>query len=316
MCGASRRSHMARPLAQVVDEAFRDPQLRRLPGALPGCIVPLEESSMNDGKDFLRKYGPWALVAGGSEGLGAALAEELAVRGLNLILLARRPGPLAETAARLRAAHGVEVRTLPIDLADPDTLAAVDRETANVEIGLLVCDAAMSSTGSFLTTDLSEYHRMLDVNCRSAISLMYTLGGKMAARRRGGILVMSSLAGFQGSPLVAVYGATKSFLLSIAEALADELKPLGVDVTACCPAVVNTPHFLSDSHNPKGPTPLSKEPAEVARAAIRGLGRKRIVIPGAMSKLAHLMMSRILPRATAVSMIGRNTRAMYGERLS
>ena len=269
---------------------------------------------MSEGKDFLLKHGPCALVAGGSEGLGAALAEELAVQGLNLILLARRPGPLEETAARLRAAHGVEVRTLPADLADPDTLAAVNRETANIEIGLLVCDAAVACTGPFFKTDLSEYQRTLDVNCRSALGLMHTLGGKMAARRRGGILVMSSLAGFQGSPYVAVYGATKSFLLSIAEALADELEPLGVDVTACCPALVSTPHFLSDGHNPKGPTPLSKEPAEVARAAIRGLGRKRIVIPGALSKLAHFMTSRIMPRAAAVSMIGRNTRAMYEER--
>jgi uncharacterized protein len=269
---------------------------------------------MHDGRDFLRKYGPWALVAGGSEGLGAALAEELAVRGLNLILIARRPGPLEETAARLRAAHGVDVRTLPADLADHDTLEAVNRETANVEIGLLVYDAALAFTGPFFGADLSEYQRMLDVNCRSAIGLIYTLGGKMAARRRGGILVMSSLAGFQGSPYVAVYGATKSFLLSISEALADELKPLGVDVTVCCPAVVTTPNFLSDGHDPKGPAPLSMEPAEVAREAIRGLGRKSIVIPGVLSKLARIMMGRILPRGAAVSMIGSNTRAMYREK--
>jgi uncharacterized protein len=157
---------------------------------------------------------------------------------------------------------------------------------------------------------------MLDVNCRAAVGLMHSLAGKMAARGRGGIIVMSSLAAFQGSPLVSVYGATKSFLVSMAEALGDELKEKGVDVTVCCPAVVTTPHFLSDGHDPKGPQPLSMEPAAVARAAFGGLGRKRIVVPGAMSRLVHFLTSHIMPRSRAVSMIGRRTRAMYGARPS
>jgi short-subunit dehydrogenase len=263
---------------------------------------------------FMRKYGPWALVAGGSEGLGAAFAEELAVRGLNLILLSRRPGPLEETAHTLRAAHGVQVRTLSLDLADPGTLAAVDRETAQNEIGLLVCNAAVAYTGPFLRPDFSEYQRILDVNCRSSLGLIHALGRKMAARRRGGIVVMSSLAAFQGSPMVAVYGATKAFLVTLAEALADELKPDGVDVLASCPAVVLTPNFLTDGHAADGPTPLSLEPGVVARQTIQALGRKSIVVPSAMGKLAHFMMGRLMPRRTTVALLGRSTRAMYREK--
>ncbi|MGA2481072.1 MAG: SDR family NAD(P)-dependent oxidoreductase [Spirochaetia bacterium] len=262
------------------------------------------------------KYGPWALIAGGSEGLGAAFAEECAARGLNLLLVARRPQPLTETAARLRAAHGVQVRTLAADLAEASTLALVEKECAGIEIGLLIYNAAVAGTGWFLRTPVSEYYRMLDVNCRAAVGLMHSFGGKMAERGRGGIIVMSSLAAFQGSPLVSVYGATKSFLVSIAEAVGDELKEKGVDVTVCCPAVVTTPQFLADGHNPTGPQPLSMEPAAVARAAFAGLGRKRIVVPGGMSRLVYFLTTRIMPRAGAVRTIGRNTRAMYGSRAS
>jgi uncharacterized protein len=262
--------------------------------------------------DFAERYGPWVLVAGGSEGLGAAFADECAARGLNLLLVGRRRQLVEETAARLRAAHGVQVRAITADLADPGTVAVIEKESTELEIGLLILNAAVAGTGWFLRTPLAEYYRMLDVNCRAAVGLLHMLGTRMAARGRGGIIVMSSLAAFQGSPLVSVYGATKSFLVSVAEAVGDELKDRGVDVTVCCPAVVRTPQFLSDGHNPKGPQPLSMEPAVVARAALGGLGRKRIVVPGAMSRLVYILTTRILPRAAAVRMIGRNTRAMYG----
>ena len=263
---------------------------------------------------FLQKYGPWALVAGGSEGLGGAFAEELAGRGLNLVLVARRRGPLDGMAAKLRSAHGVQVRVLPIDLSERPSADAVEREIAGLEIGLLVCNAALAYTGVFLQAELSEYRRMIEVNCASTLALVYSLGGTMAKRGRGGIIVMSSLAAFQGSPMVAVYGATKAFLVTLAEALADELKPHGVDVMACCPAVVTTPAFLSDGHNPNGPVPLSMEPGQVARETVSALGRKRIVVPGAMSKVAHFMLGRLMPRVAVVTMMGRSTRAMYGER--
>jgi short-subunit dehydrogenase len=269
---------------------------------------------MADKNEFLQKYGPWAMVAGGSEGLGGAFSEELAGRGLNLVIISRRPGPLEETAARLRAAHGVQVRALRLDMADPKTLADVERETAGLEIGLLVCNAGTAYTGPFLKPEFDEYQRILDVNCRCSLGLIHAQARKMAARHKGGIVVMSSLAAFQGSPMVAVYGATKAFLVTLAEALADELKPHGVDVCACCPAVVLTPNFLNDGHDANGPTPMSLPPAYVAQAAIRDLGRKTIVIPGAMSRLAHFMMGRVMTRRTTVRILGRSTRAMYREK--
>jgi uncharacterized protein len=267
---------------------------------------------MSRSLDFSARYGAWALVAGGSEGLGAAFAEELAARGLHLVLCARRSGPLESTAARLRSSHGVQVKTIAVDLARPDAVAMIQRETSGLSIGLLVCDAAVAYTGPFLKEELSEYRRMLDVNCGSFVALIHGYAREMVVRKRGGIIVMSSMAAFQGSPLVAVYGATKAFLLSLAEAVGDELREEGVDVLACCPAVVLTPHFLSDGHAAGKKVPMSLEPAAVAREAINGLGRKRVVVPSAMGKVARFMMGRLMSRGATVAMMGRSTRGLYG----
>ncbi len=262
---------------------------------------------------FVQKYGPWGLVAGGSEGLGEAFARELAARGLNLVLVARRKDALERAAAGLRTDHGVEVRTIVQDLADKDAADSLLRGTDGLEIGTLVCDAAVTYTGPFLAPVMADYRRMLDVNCASVLGLVHGYGRLMAARGRGGIIVMSSMAAFQGSPVVSVYGATKSFLLTLVEGAGDELAAVGVDTLVCCPAVVRTPHFLSDGHPADKKVPLSLEPKVVACLAVQGLGRKRVLVPGLMSRMAHAMMSRLMPRAATVSMMGRSTRALYGQ---
>jgi uncharacterized protein len=261
---------------------------------------------------FVRRYGPWALVAGGSEGLGAAFADEIARQGLNLLLVARRTVPLEETASRVRSTHGVEVRTAAVDLGSAAGLAAVARQAASVDLGLLVYNAASSHEGPFFKADAARYRHVIDVNCYGAVALIEALAPAMIARGRGGIIVMSSMAAFQGSPYVTVYSATKSFLLSLAEGLAVELKPKGVDVLACCPAVVRTPNYLASRPVDARPTPVDIEPDLAAKEALRALGRKRVLIPGTKVRMAHAMM-RLLPRGAAVAMMASSTRAMYGE---
>jgi short-subunit dehydrogenase len=261
---------------------------------------------------FVRRYGPWALVAGGSEGLGAAFAHEIARQGLNLLLVARRTVPLEETASRVRNAHGVEVRTVAVDLGSAAGLAEVVRQARSVDLGLLVCNAASSHEGPFFKADAARYRHVIDVNCYGAVALIEALAPAMIARGRGGIIVMSSMAAFQGSPYVTVYSATKSFLLSLAEGLAVELKPKGVDVLACCPAVVRTPNYLASRPADAKPTPVDIEPELAAKEALRALGRKRVLIPGTKVRMAHAMM-RLLPRGAAVAMMASSTRAMYGE---
>jgi len=262
---------------------------------------------------FGNRYGPWALVAGGSEGLGAAFAEEIAGQGLNMLLVARRPGPLEQTASRLRSLTGVEIRTASVDLGTASGLDAVARVVKDLDIGLLVHNAASSYEGPYFRTGLAKYRHVIDVNCYSALALIDLVAGRMRERGRGGIILMSSMAAFQGSPYVTVYSATKAFLLSLAEGLSVEMKPKGVDVLACCPAVVRTPNYLASRPEGAKATPVDVEPDLVAREALQALGRRSVLIPGAKVRMAHLAM-RLMPRGAAVAAMAASTRAMYGEK--
>lgn len=263
--------------------------------------------------EFAARYGPWAMVAGGSQGLGAAFADQLARSGLNLFLIARKPGPLEETAAALRSRHGVQVRTASVDLAEPGFLDKVDAAAAGLEIGLLVCDAAQAHTGRFLDSDLDSALRILDTNCRAPLSLIRRFGGMMAERGRGGIVVMSSLSAFWGSPYVAVYGATKAFLVNLSEALWRELGARGVDVTVCTAGPVLTPNYVASKPPGVGPSALEMTPEKVASVALGALGRKHLVVPGALNRVAQFVMSRFVSRRAAVTLLEKSTASMYGD---
>lgn len=257
---------------------------------------------------FKEKYGPWALVAGASKGLGAAFATELAARGLNLILLARGGDALEALAERLRTAFPVEVRTVTADLGDVHAAERCAELAREHEIGLLVYNAAYSKIGRFLDGALEEHLRTVDVNCRGPVSLALALGKPMAARGRGGILLMSSLAGGQGTPLVATYGATKAFNLILAESLWYELREHGVDVLACRAGATRTPAF--EASQPQGKTPMM-DPQPVVRQALDALGGGPSMVPGALNRIVAFVFARFLPRRVAVSIMGNATRRLY-----
>ena len=262
--------------------------------------------------EFSERYGPWALVAGGSQGLGACFAEALAACGLDLVLVARGAEALAAEASRLREGFAVQVVTVAADLGTPQGLESVEGAIAELDLGLLVYNAAVSHTGGFLDADLELYQALVSVNCRGALELCYRLGGRFVQRGKGGLLIMSSLAGTQGSPWVTAYGASKAFLLSLGEGLAEELGPKGVDVTVVCAGPILTPNYVASKTNPARRMPLETSPQRVVRAALRALGRKPVVIPGILTRAAHLLMSRLLPRRRAVAMMGRSTGNLYG----
>ena len=255
-----------------------------------------------------QRYGPWALVAGGSAGLGEAFARRLAREGISLLLVGRRPEALARLAAELRAAHGVEARGVAADLADPGLLEAARSAAAGLEVGLLVYNAAHSVIGPFLERPLEEQLRVLEVNCRGPLLLSHWLGAEMARRGRGGIVLMTSLAGSQGNPWLASYAASKAFNLVLAEGLWDELRASGVDVVACRAGATRTPGFLAS--RPRRETPLM-EPAAVVEAALSALGRRPSVVPGALNKVAAFAFARLLPRRAAIRVMGRATRRLY-----
>jgi uncharacterized protein len=176
---------------------------------------------------FRDRFGPWALIAGASTGLGAEYAAQTAAKGVNLFLVARRMELLEPLAARLAAAYGVEVRTCACDLARPDVAAFLAEQTAGLDIGLLVCNAGYSVIGPFLERPLAEHLKEIDTNCRAPLALAHSYGQGMAERGRGGIILMSSLSANQGSPLIANYGATKAYNLLPAEGLWYELRQRG-----------------------------------------------------------------------------------------
>ncbi len=250
--------------------------------------------------DFTARYGPWALVAGASKGLGAAFANALAARGMKQILIARRREPLVALAERL------PTETVPVcaDLATDEGLATALAATANREVGLVVANAAYSPIGSFVRMDLDESLRALDLNCRALLHLAHHFLPTMAQRRRGGLIIMSSLAGLQGSPPISVYAATKAFGAVLAEGLWAELRGTGVDVVACVAGAVETPG-LAETKARRAPGTLS--PDQVATAALRGLGHGPRIVPGLAMRLSSAVMAR-LPRRTAIAIISRASR--------
>ena len=253
---------------------------------------------------FSQKYGPVALVAGGSDGLGAAFAEGIARRGVNLVLLARQADRLEATAARLRASYGVEVVAIAADLADWE---GVQKHIASLsaDIGLLVYDAAYAPIGPFVDVTPDQLAQAAAVNVRAPLLLTKLLSGPMMERGRGGILLMSSLAGTQGSPNLVTYAATKSFTTILAEGLWSELTPHGVDVLACVAGAILTPGYQQAESATPAPGTLSAE--VVAETALNALGHGPIVVPGAINKLGRFVLSRVLSRRAAIALMSRNT---------
>jgi len=242
-------------------------------------------------------YGSWALIAGSSEGIGAAFATRIAAAGINVVLVARRAEPLAQLAATLPT----EVRTVSADLATSVGVETVFEATDDLEIGLVVANAAWAPIGSFLTTDETSLRQAIDLNCTATLRLARHYLPLMSARGRGGFVVMSSMAGQQGSPGITTYAATKAFGAVLAEGLWAEMRRYGVDVIACAPGAVETPG-LARSKSKRAPGTVS--PDVVAAAALAQLGRRPRTVPGGFMKLAAAA-QRVLPRRTAISIIAK-----------
>jgi short-subunit dehydrogenase len=257
------------------------------------------------------QYGPWALIAGASVGLGAEFARQLAAQGLHLVLVARRTGPLEAHARAVAAEFGVQTRTVSFDLADPDVARVLGERTSDIEVGLLVYNAAFSPIARHLEQDLADKVRVIDVNCRAPLFLVHAFGKPMVARRRGGIILMSSMAGLQGSALIATYAATKAYNRVLGEGLWDELREHGVDVLAFCAGATRTPNY--EASRPKKTNFLSApmEPTTVVSQALAALGKRPSAIAGRTNRITGFVMSRLLPRRVAVETMGKAMRSMY-----
>lgn len=266
---------------------------------------------MKDHITFSHRYGPWALVAGASKGLGAEYAAQLAERGLNLVLVARNGEALQSLSAHIIAQYPIEARALPLDLADEANPALIAEATAGLEIGLLVYNAAYSAIGSFFETPLEDHLRELATNTRTPLILAYQLGRQMLPRKRGGIILMSSLSAAQGSAFIANYAATKAYNQVLGEGLWEELRRQGIDVLASCPSAVATPNYLSSLEKGSKAPVSAMSPRDVVVETLAALGKQPFIIPGRANRLAAFFMQRLLPRPVAVRIMGRVLRGMY-----
>ena len=257
--------------------------------------------------DFRARYGPWAVVAGGSEGLGAAFADALARRGLNLVLLADGVAALEATAQKLATSCGIQVRPLVCDLGDAKFVAKLVRRTSDIEIGLGVYNAAYSFIGKFFDRPIEDSLRVLDVNCAGPLRFLHAIVPPMLARGRGGVVLVSSLAGAQGTPRLSAYAASKAFNIVLGESLWAELGAHGVDVLVSCPGAIRTPGYSKAS---KREAPGTLDASVVAERTLAALGNGPRYVPGGMNKVASFLLGRLVPRTAAIKLMAKSTEGL------
>jgi uncharacterized protein len=261
---------------------------------------------------FKEKYGPVALVAGASEGLGAAFAHALAARGLDLVLIARRTAPLEATARQIAQQYNVDVLPVACDLAASNATQQIAQTIGAREIGFMVYNAAQSYIGPYLATGLSTHLGIAAVNATTPLAMLHEFGSKMAQRKRGGIVLMASIAGFQGSGYLATYAATKAFNRVLAEGLWYEWKPLGVDIIACCAGATATPNYLNTSPGKASwLEPKPQLPEQVVEECLRRIGTTPSFVSGAGNKWVAFLMQRLFPRKQAIQIMGDGMKKMY-----
>lgn len=267
---------------------------------------------------FVERYGPWAMVAGASDGVGAAFAGELADRGLNVVLLARRQQVLDEVAAEIARRTGVQTRALAVDLAEPGAAARVIDATDDIDVGFLVyCAGADPDFRPFLAGPVGAAESMIQRNCVVPVQLCHHFAGPMARRGRGGIVIFGSGAGFAGGPNMVAYGATKAFDMVFAEALWTELHDRGVDVLGLILGKTDTPALRKLEHS-RGQIPSEGHPAkdavpagEVVAEAFANLTNGPTHLVGdQMRALAQVMGA--MTRNDAVKLIAQATAAAMG----
>lgn len=261
---------------------------------------------------FQTHYGRWAIVAGASEGLGAAYAEELASRGLNLVLVARRSESLQSLASGLSTKYHIETKIIVQDLSAPEAGEQILRSLTDLEIGLLVYNAAFSAIGPFLERSLHDHLTEIHTNAITPLKLIYLVAQQMMLRKRGGIVLMSSLSAFQGSAYISTYSATKAFNLVLAEGLWEEWREQGVDVLVCVSGAVRTPNYVASKPEQTGGLgDMTMSPEEVVREALDSLGKRPYVIPGRVNRIASFVMRHLLSRRAAIRFMGRVLRGKY-----
>lgn len=254
------------------------------------------------------RYGDWALVTGASSGIGYVFAQKLAASGFNLVIAARRIGLLNDLSRQLTKDHGVQVRCLQVDLSKEDCLKSMIEVCSDIQIGMVVSNAGSGVPNSFSQSDIGIEKGLIRLNCTSPAEITHHFLPGMLARRKGAILFVSSLMGFQGVPYMANYSATKGYLLNFGESLHHECKDQGVDILVLAPGATETAgKYLHPVDYSKLPiTWMSAD--EVVDTALKSIGKKVFVIPGVRNHLTACLSGGLWSRGLVQGVMKRLAR--------
>jgi hypothetical protein len=250
-----------------------------------------------------RWQGKWALVTGASAGIGLALARLLAAGGTHLVLTARRTDRLQELAQELSASHGIKVETFGADLTRSETPRQIFDFTVSkgIEIEVLINNAGFGGFGYHHELPEARVAEMIQVNCTAVAVLTSLFTPGMVQRRRGDIMIVSSVAAFQPVPFNSAYAATKAFDLLLAEGIAEELRDFGIRVSALCPGSTNT-EFKDVAGQPDRIFRVAETAEKVARVGLEGLAKGKTVVISGGSNTAMVMLERLAPRRFVAKM--------------
>ena len=254
-------------------------------------------------------FGPWAIVTGASSGIGKEFAKQLASKGINLILIARRENLLKELSYDLKRIYGVEIKYLVMDLTDDNFIERMEDFTNGLDIGLVISNAGGARMGAFHKIPMADFESMikLNVSAQMKISHWFTTR-RIQENKKGGLLLMSSTTAYQGVPYGADYAAAKAYILNLGEALNYELKNKGINVTVLVPGPTDT-LGLNENQDADMLTHLPMKPQTVDRLVKEGITalikNKPSQIGGRMNRVMASVMKTVMTRYGATTFWGK-----------
>jgi len=252
------------------------------------------------------KYGTWALVTGASDGMGKAVAQQLAIRGLNLVLVARSQNKLESFKAELQNTHPIQIKTLALDLSERSANPILFDATRDLDIGLFVAAAGFGSAGNFVDNNCAIELNMIDLNCRSVVEQTHEFATRFKNRQRGSLVLFSSIFAFQGVPRSANYAATKAFIQTFGEGLSLELAPLGVDVLLVAPG----PVLSGFAHRAQMNISFGATPDQVGVSIVKTLGKRTTLRPGWLAKVLEFALWSTFSRRIRTRLLAVITKDM------
>src|ERR1700724_974957 len=253
-----------------------------------------------------KRFGPWALVTGGSSGIGKEFARQIAASGINIVLVARREGLLNEVCVQFSKRYGVEHRVVVLDVSREDFIGRLASATDDLDIGLVVSNAGTGNSGEFLKHDRQLLHETLRLNTIAHLHITHHFGQKLGERRRGGIILVGALGAENGIPCMAHDGGAKAYVHSLGEALHYEFKPLGIYVTVLAAGVTNTAVIDKFGLNPKT---MPIKPMSVEQCVSEGLSgllkNRSRVVPGRLNRIMNALVPASLARKIEADILGK-----------